>query len=141
MFYWLKWWKLLIHEANSERVLLNSWITWLERNTSNISVRQHIIRWAMFNYEMLFHGEVPQNIWVSLALELVTYLLDWFYQPSFLRLFLVPRMFTKLNMNDNNRKIRLVMKKTSKLYSKKFSDSIFSQREELCLKFVKLLKK
>ena len=31
---------------------------------------------------------------------------DWFYQSSFWRLS-VPRMFTNLNMNDNNRKIGL----------------------------------
>ena len=37
-----------------------------------------------------------------------------FYQPSFLMLLLVPRIFTKLNMDDNNGKIRLVMKMTVK---------------------------
>ena len=31
---------------------------------------------------------------------------DWFYQSSFWRL-CVPRMYTNLNMNDNNRNIEL----------------------------------
>ena len=43
-----------------------------------------------------------------------TYLLDACDQSSFLRLF-VPRMFTKLNMNGNNRKIGLGKKETFKV--------------------------
>ena len=40
---------------------------------------------------------------------------DWFYQSSFWRLH-IPRMFTKLNMNDNKRKIRLGKKKMLKCF-------------------------
>ena len=50
-----------------------------------------------------------------LVLELALCLLDSCYQSSFLRQFLVPRMFIKLNMNGDKGKIKLVMKKTFKL--------------------------
>ena len=57
-------------------VLLNSRITWLEETHLTyqfVNAFLDRIQWAMLN---LFHGEVRQNIWVSLILELATDLLD-----------------------------------------------------------------
>ena len=79
--------------------------------THTHAIKQLSMTLALYNlWDMFLHGELLENIWVGLGLKLGKCLLDWCYQYSFLRLF-VPRMFTNLNMNDNNGKIRLAKKK------------------------------
>ena len=83
--------------------------------THTHAIKQLSMTLALYNlWDMFLHGELLENIWVGLGLKLAKCLLDWCYQYSFLRLF-VPRMFTNLNMNDNNGKIRLAKKKAFKL--------------------------
>ena len=50
--------------------------------------------------------EIFKNIFSYRTPPLAASRFDWFYQSSFWRL-CVPRMYTNLNMNDNNRKIGL----------------------------------
>ena len=79
------------------------------------TIKQLSMALALYNlWDMFLHGELLENIWVRLGLKLAKCLLDWCYQYSFLRLF-VTGMFTNLNMNDNNGKIRLAKKKAFKL--------------------------
>ena len=69
---------------------------------------------------MFFHRELPWNIWVSLVLELATYLFITLILPAF---FFetdsctknIEHDWKKLNMSDNNGKVTLAMKMTFKL--------------------------
>ena len=58
-----------------------------------------------------FMGNCHKNILVGLVLEVGTYFLDRCYQSPALWLFLVPRMFTKLNINDSNKKNKICHEK------------------------------
>ena len=81
--------------------------------------------------------EIFKNIFSYRTPPLAASRFDWFYQSSFWRL-CVPRMYTNLNMNDNNRKIGLGKKEM--LEVKKWFICKTPSLKEFWIKFPRRLK-